>query len=844
MIKVAWRIATRELAGGLRQFWIYIACVAIGVAAIAAAGSVTEMFTRGLAEQARTLLGGDAMLVASQRRADESERAFVDELGDVTEKITLSVMGVSDASRKQVDVTAIDDQFPLLGAVNFSGKEGPVAPIVERRDGIWGTAVSQSFLDQFEVTVGDRVEIGPVEAEIRARLDAYPDELGVPGVFGPAALVSIEALEEAGRFTPGQLFRSRLIVTFEGEPSLETVRDNLKEALPDSTLRLRGPEDSVDGLQDMLGLLNSFLAIIGIAALIAGGVGVEQATTSFLEARTGAIAALKSLGADSALIRTAYLMQMGLLAMIGSGIGIAIGAATPFLLMAVAGGSIPLPSVLGIYPLQLLKALLLGLLVAGVFAIPAVGRARATKPSALFRSLFEERTTRTPLFERLLALAMTMLVAVVAIATSSRPVMTLLLLTGAVLAWSVFLLAAVLVKKLAGRAAGAANGLWRLTLANLGGPGSLASTIVPSLGLGLALLTFVVSVQANLIRQIGETAPSNAPSLVFSQIPSKETATFDAIMQSHGIDIGDEERFRRAPFLLVRVTELRGEAIDRDTIAESERWVVRGETSVTYLGKQPPDVDLVNGEWWAEDYDGPLLVSVEADVAAGLGLAVGDTMGINVFGRELTATVASLRRVEWGQFGIQSNTPFVFSPGTLEAANPYQVAIAKTDGSDDEPLIEALGTAMPEVVVFQTRAALASAAKLVSDISIAVNAAASVVTLAGVFVLLGTFIVMVRKRAVESALLKVFGAKRSDVLRLYGAEFALAGSVGALLGSFIGVLASWPVVVLVFEAEWQFPLLICLGILAFAFLICAGGGLLVGHRTYSRPAARVLRATD
>ena len=838
----ALKIALRELSGGLKGFGIYIACITLGVAAIAAAGSVTQVFTRGLDHEARTLLGGDVMLSVNQRLADSDERAFAEGLGTVTEKVSANVMGGFGETRKQVDLTAVDDAFPLVGSAKFSGGASTIQDVIARKDGVWGTAVSVSYLEQFDAKIGDVIELGPMRAEIRAQLDGFPDQLGTPGSFGPEALLSLEALRDAGRLTNGQLFRSRLIVSFDEGMTAAKAKAAFEAQFPGTSLRLREPENAIDGLQNLLGILKNFLSIIGIAALIAGGIGVEQATSSFLQARTDAIAALKSLGADSSIIRTAYLIQLGVLALFGGLIGVVIGAAAPYLMIAFAGDKIALPQAMGIYPFELLTALILGLLAAGCFAIPAVGRARATPPSALFRSLSEERKTKTPWLEQSASAILAVLLVALALITSTHPLITMALLAGAAISWGVFLLAAAGIKRIARQLAQSATGLWRLALSNIGGPGSLASTIVPSLGLGLALLTLVVSVQTNLLRQISETAPSNAPSLVFSQIPSDQIAAFDKIIADDGIDISDEDQFRRAPFLLVRVTELKGEPVSMDNVAESEQWVVRGETQVTYLGPRPSDAVLTEGEWWTDDYTGPLLVSVEADAARGLRLSIGDTIGIRVFGRELTATVASLRKVEWGTFGIGSNTAFIFSPGTLEAANPYHVAIARTDGTEDKTIIAALGKSLPGVLVFETQPALEAASKIFADISIAVNAAASVVTISGLLVLFGTFAAMTRKRARESALLKTFGAERRQILGLYAVEFALAGGAGALLGAIIGIGASWPIVVQVFEAKWRFPLIPALIIMGAAILVSAIGGLVVGRSTLQQSAARVLRS--
>ncbi len=839
---VSLRIAVRELAGGVKGFWIYLACLALGAGAIASAGSVTEVFTRGLAGEARTLLGGDAMFTAAQRRVTAEERAFVERLGTVSESAGLDVMGAVGALRRQVDVRAVDSAYPLIGEPKLSGGETELQSAISFRNGRWGAVVSQSFLDTFDVEVGDPVDIGPVRAEVRARLDGFPDRLGTPGAFGPEAVVHIDGLIQSERLTPGQLFRSGLRVVFNEGVAFDMAESDFDAAFDRSGLRMREPADAVDGLQDLLNTLNSFLAIIGIAALVAGGVGVAQATASFLESRTESIAALKALGADSGVLRGAYLIQLGVLAVVGALIGVVLGAASPYMLAAFAGGQIPLPQALGVYPAPLFKALALGVLAAAVFALPAIGRARATRPSALFRSVSEDGRAPTPWLERLWALAAAAILAALAIVTSARPQMTVFLLAGAVGSWALFLLAAQAIRWLARRAADRATGYWRLTLSNLGGPGSLAPTIVPALGLGLALLTLVASVQANLLRQIEETAPTNAPSLIFSQIPNHGIDTFDQVIADQGVELEDPDAFRRAPFLLARVSTLKGEPVDVSKVAESERWVVNGETSLTYLSKQPPEAILTEGEWWPDDYSGPLLVSVEADAAAGLGVGVGDTIGYRVFGRDVVATISSLRRVDWGTFGIGSNTAFILSPGTLEAARPYHVAIARTDPQDEAVIIDALGVALPEVVVFQTRPAFETAAQLFADIAVAVNAAASVVTIAGLLVLLGAFAAMARKRRSEAALLKTFGAARGEVLRLYSGEFAIAGGAGAFLGALIGVAAAYPIVVQVFEATWGFPWGEALTVIGLALGVAAVGGAAVGVATLARPPARVLRS--
>lgn len=840
MNRVSLRIAARELAGGLSGFWVYLACIALGVFAIAAAGSVTLGFSNGLAAESKILLGGDALFQASQRRASPDELAWLQTRGKISENITLNVMGQAGEVRKQVDVRAVDDQHPLIGAPSLSGGAEDLQSALAFQNGRWGVAATASLLDDFDLAIGDEIEIGQIPVIIRAQLDGEADGIGTPGTFGPAVTIALGAVEQSGRLNDGQLYRAAYRLVLD-DPSLEEgLEEESKDALGQNGLQYRGPEDAVDGLQNLLGMLNSFLSVIGIAALIAGGVGIAQASTAFLETRIPSIAAFKALGAEAGTIRMAYLIQLGTLALIGALAGVVLGAATPFLIALFLGDSIPLPNILRIYPAPLLRAILLGLLSAAIFALPPLGRARATRPAALFRNLGEDNVTRTPWAERIGSIVAALILILLAVWSSEAPIVTIALLVGAAIAWSVLIGMAHLIRIFARQAAKTAGGMVRLTLANLGGPGSLAPTIAPALGLGLGLLVFVASVQANLLHQVSQTARANLPSLFFSQIPNDEAERFDQVLAAEGIKVEDPDTYRRAPIILGRVTKLKGQPLVVEEVAESERWVVNGESFMPYIGPKPPEAEIVEGKWWPADYSGPLLVSIEADAAKGMGLGLEDTISFRISGREVTATVASLRNVDWGGFG--ATTAFIFSPGTLEASNPLHRAIARTDQELEEGLIKALGETLPEVVVFQTREALDAATRLLGDISIAVNAAASIVMLAGLLVLIGAFAAMARQRRSEAALLKTFGATRGAVLGLYAGEFALSGTVATLFGTVMGVAAAYPVVTQVFEADWTMPWLPILIVSGFAILAAAIGGIIVGLSTLSHPPARVLRS--
>ena len=247
MNRLALTIAARELAGGIRGFAIYLACIALGVFAIAAAGSVTEGFSRGLVSEARTMLGGDAMFTAAQRRANPEEKAWMDARAKVSELISLNVMGEVGALRRQVDIRAVDANHPLIGADTVSGARD-LDEALALQDGRWGVAVTPSLLDEFNVKIGDEIQLGSITAIIRARLDGLADGIGTPGAFGPEATIRIAALEEAGRLTDGQLFRSRYRLLLPAGETGDQISKAAEKDWGTSGLRYRGPEDAIDGL--------------------------------------------------------------------------------------------------------------------------------------------------------------------------------------------------------------------------------------------------------------------------------------------------------------------------------------------------------------------------------------------------------------------------------------------------------------------------------------------------------------------------------------------------------------------------------------------------------------------
>ncbi|MFY8208085.1 MAG: ABC transporter permease, partial [Caulobacter sp.] len=361
-----------------------LACLALGVAAIAAAGSTAEAFRQGLASQAREILGGDLAFSVENRDFTPKERQTFDKLGVTTYAATARAMAQAPSGeRRLVNLRGVDGQFPLAGAVTLEGAPNLQAALADR-NGLPGAAVEPALLDRLNLKIGDRFEAGPMTLVVGARLTGEPDGLSRGFAIAPRVLVRGEVLERSGLLAPGGLTSRTVRVALLPSQDPRAIGKAVQASLPDSRMRVRDRLDAAPGARRLIDQLEYFLGFIGLASLVAGGLGVAGAVSAYLSAREPAIAVLKALGAQSGLIRDLHLIQIAVLALLGIAIGLVVGGAAPLILGQLAGSSLPVPALFKVYPLPLAKAALFGLLAAAAFSLLPLARARTTPPSALF----------------------------------------------------------------------------------------------------------------------------------------------------------------------------------------------------------------------------------------------------------------------------------------------------------------------------------------------------------------------------------------------------------------------------------------------------------------------------
>ena len=840
MIPLSLRFASRELRSGVRGFRIFLACLALGVAAIAAAGSTAEAFRRGLASEAREILGGD-LVVQADRVFTPKERAVFARAGaHAYSAATRAMAEAPSGERRMIELRAVDQAYPLAGTVDLTGPDGrPVAldQALQPLGGIPAAAVEQTLLDRLQLSLGQVFTVGDHRFLASAVLVSEPDRLTRGFALGPRVLVRMKDFDAAGfPKSPGFSGQAVRLALPEGASPTGAAKA-LKRRLGGSGFEIRDRTHAAAGIDRLIDQLEYFLGFVGLASLVAGGLGVAGAVSAYLDGKTPSIAALKALGASSGLIRNVYLAQIAVLALLGVGIGLAVGAAAPFLLGWIAKDTLPVPALFAFYPQPLERAAGFGLLAAAAFSLGPLARARATRPSALFRRELLGGLPFGP--ELILAILAGGGLAALAVLTAPTRVAAAEMIGGVAAAFVVLWLLGRLAVFLGGRIRGLARGPIRMGLANLAGPRSAARSATPAIGLGVALLAAVVLIQSSLLNEVRVAAPRTAPALVFTDIPGARVRDFDRAV---GSELGglSPDRYQRWPFFTGRIVGVNGGAIDRAALPRDRRWAFDRDMSMALVDGPPPGSEALTGRWWPEGYQGPPLVALDQDVARGAGLRVGDALTLSVLGRQIEARIAVLRRVDFGSFGPSFTV--VMDPAALQGAVLSNVAVAKATPAQETAVLRALAAGFPEVNVISVREQLEAATGMFDRLALAVRGAASVAALAGLLVLAGAIASGARARAREAATLKVLGASRGQILAAYGVEYGLVGLIAGAAGVALGYAAAWPVVTQVFRIGWAVDWSGVAALVGGAALVAGAGGLLAAFAALAQRPAPVLRA--
>ncbi|HMO75945.1 MAG TPA: FtsX-like permease family protein [Sphingopyxis sp.] len=814
-LSTLWRIARRDLAARIRGLRLLAVCLFLGVATLAAIGSLTRGITAELETRGQTILGGDIEFGMPQRQASDAELAAFRAAGTTSATVRMRAMAnAPEGDALLSELKAVDAAYPLYGTMRLESgaRRGPPPP-----GAIW---IGKDLASRLDLDVGERVKFGEKAFLIDGIVAEEPDRLGEGFTLGPVAIIGIDDLPATQLIQPGSLFESKYRIRLPDAADPEAVGKALEKQFPGAGWDITDRSNGAPGTRRFIERMGQFLSLVGLAALVIAGIGVGNGVASYLAGKRPGLATLKVLGADSATVMRIYGLQILAVAAVAIVAGLAVGAFAPSLITAIAGDVLPVKPGIAVYPLPLAISAAYGLLIAVAFALPPLAATRRVPAAGLFRATVDGMAR--PEARTMLAVGAA-LAAIVALAvgTAREPLFALGFVGAA--AGLLLLLVAMgwLVRKAASRVPRPKRPLLRLAVANLHRPGAATGALVVALGLGLTLFVTLAAIQTSINNEIARTVPQRAPSFFMLDIPRDGEARFRGIVT----EAAPDAQINLIPALRGSVTEFAGQRVEELEQLPEGAWVLRGDRGLTYSPVLPNGSELVDGAWWPADYKGPPLVSVEQEVAASLGLKIGDTLTVNVLGVEVQAKVASLRTVSWDNFGL--NYVLVFSPGSFDAAPHNMVATVAVPEAAEAGLARSLPRAFPSASLIAVRDVIGQVTTLLTQMSQAIAAAASIAILAGIAVLIGAIAASRERRVYDSVILKLLGATRGQILGAQGLEYAVLALILAALALGLGLAAAWFVVTQIFDFAFApDPLVVgvtLLGGAGLAFLIGIAG---------------------
>ena len=836
-LSLAITFSLREMRSGLKGFYLFISCLAIGVAAIAGVGTVSKSIEAGLAKDGRKLLGGDLSIRLIHRSATEKQKKFFNKISDFSEVIEMRSMVQSSKSaayRTLVELKAVDQAYPLVGNILLK-QSLTLKEALQERDGVFGAVVAKNLLTKLNLEIGDIINIGEAKFRLTGAIKKEPDKVTNILSFGPRVMIASLGLYRTKLVQPGSQIRYRYRIALSDPAKIINWRKELDKAFPAAGWRIRTSNEGTPGLKRFIDRMTLFLTFVGLTTLIVGGVGVSNAVSNFLSGKNKIIAIYKFLGAPSDLIFWIYALQLGVLALFGLLLGVLMGAILPAIGFLVLNDVFPVSPVISVYPKPLVVAAIYGVLVVLIFSTWPLAKAKAIPATNLFRDKIQLGKIKPHGGYKIILAILCATLASVILVSSDDILFNLYFVVGTCFVFLILKIFSTQLIHLSQKITVKNNTALRLAITNLHRPGSNASSIVLSLGLGLTVLVAISLIEDNLVNQIKKRLPDMAPAFFFLDIQTDQKSQFDqAIKEISGI--GD---YKRVATLRGRIVKINSISVEKAEISPNVRWAIRGDRALTYANVQSEDTKITAGKWWPKEYSGKPLISLDSAIAKGFGVTVGDTLTLNVLGREIIGEIASLRKINWRS--LRFDFAIIFSPGVLDSAPHSHIAALQAPEALEDKIEESITNKFKNVSIIRVREALEAATQILNGIGMAVRSISSITLLVGSLVLAGAIAAGRQQRIYDAIIFKVLGATRWIIIKTLIYEFCILGFLTSFCSIVLGTLVGWTVVKYLMELNWQFSLQSILMSVIICLTITIIAGLAGTWSALSQKAASQLR---
>lgn len=828
----------RELRGAVRRFGFYGACMAIGIAVVMSLHALREAVNTAVELRSKELLGADLRL--------ESRDAFGLENADLiapieaqalapTTKVTRlgsMVLALRSGRSRLVDLLAIDGRYPLYGAV-FTDPPYAFEQFGRVPAGVF---LDTSLMIQLDLEVGDAIRIGSESFEVLAGIVKAPGRFGFQAEVAPRVFMTKRDLDRTGLLTVGSLVTHLRYFELPEGAADAWLREN-KDSLEVARIRAQSLSTYQEELSEAFGLLTRYLSLVGLAALLLGSIGVAAGMRAFVQEKLDTVALLRSIGAtpgDVLALHAGLALVLGL----ASGVlGIVVCLPVLWALPGVFRGLLPVDVTLSLSPVAVATGLLLAVWATLLCALGPILDLAAVPPLRALRSDFGARCERRKSGRIAIGslVALSILLASIGQAQSLR--IGAAFAAGSVASIAILGLAAAGLMQLLQRHPPKRLAFWaRQGIANLSRPRNHTLPTTIAIGFALFVVGTIHGVEQNVLTQLAVDTRPDRPNVVLFDVQRDQEARLEALIERHGARITD-----RAPIIAARLASVAG--VDRaaqlsdETISRDRRWALQREYQLTYHDRPRDSEEIVDGAWWVPGQVGvndvPYPISLEDDLAASLGVGVGDTLAWQIQGVEVETVVANLRHVDWGR--MATNFFVVFPSAALEAAPQSRVLLAYLAQEEARAALQReVVVEFPNVSALDATLLLRSLDSMFEQIGIAVRVLSLFTLATGLAILVAASLAARRERAREALLLRVLGASRSVLRRIAVAEAVALAALAALVGALAALVAAAGLVVFVFELPFAPPLLDLAGLALAAFALTA----IVGGATAVTAPAR------
>ena len=883
MIRLSLKLAWRETAKSWSRFVFLFLCIALGVGAIVAVDLFATNVEQAILGDARGLLGGDIEL--SWRRAmSPNGQDVLDSLSKrqvlishITELAAMAAVESGQTTTQStktasqlVELKALDSLYPIYGQLLVEpGQpiEQLLAPILSgcQRRPCFGAIAQKSLLIRLGLSLGSELRIGQTNFLITGILVKEPDKIATAFSLGPRVMISREALVTTELVKTGSRIHQRFRLKIPSSTSIKSWLGELRGRLSQEGVKVTSYRDAQPRLRRFLDQLTLYLGLIGLTILLVGGIGVACTIQGFISQKTPIIATLKTLGADSSQVIQIYLTQSLLLGSIGSLTGGILGTGLhqglPLLLQGIIPDTFPINPTF----LPILRGMAVGTLATLAFSLWPLLAIRSVSPSLVFRQEVDQASMQPEAHAWTIKLMAPLKgwwndrVQRITSLLIAGPLLGLAIWQAHSVSLGLFFSGAFIVAIFA-LLGGTSVLFWilrhthfpqkwllRHATSNLQRPGNFTKAMALAIGIGIMLMTTLLSVQRSLLDLIDDQIPSKAPSFFFIDIQPDQYPTFKQVLEQH---------IPNTPYSLVPVVRTRLSAINGQPINPEEHkgkrngWYFTREYVITTVQALPKDNLLTQGHWWGNSpfqnsSDNPQaqndlpMVSVEEDAAKNLGLSIGSTLTLNIQGVPFVAKVSSLRKVDWGSFSM--NFFMIMEPGALDGAPITYIATARVSKAIEIPLQQTIVAAMPNVTAIHVGDVLDNIAKIFRQLAMGIQALALLCLITGAVVMIAAISINRYRRLHELAILKALGGSRGLLLFSLGTEFGLIGGFAGLVGIGLGCLLSWSILYFFFDLTWTLNMTHLLTGLLMTIALTLVTGILGTYRLLGFPPLSVLR---